>query len=41
LIQAVNVTKRFEDIVAADNVSLDVPKGTILGMVGPFTQIKL
>ena len=35
MIRAVNVTKRFEDIVAVDNISLDVPKGTILGMVGP------
>ncbi|MFW9803100.1 MAG: ABC transporter ATP-binding protein [Candidatus Thorarchaeota archaeon] len=35
MIRAVNVTKRFEDIVAIDNISLDVPKGTILGMVGP------
>jgi ABC-2 type transport system ATP-binding protein len=35
LIRAVNVTKHFEDIVAVDNISLDVPQGTILGMVGP------
>ncbi len=35
MIQAVNVTKRFEDIVAVDDISLDVPKGSILGMVGP------
>ncbi len=35
MIRAVNVTKRFEDIVAVDNVSLDVPQGSILGMVGP------
>lgn len=34
LIRAVNVTKQFEDIVAVDNVSLEVPEGTILGMVG-------
>ncbi len=35
LIRAVGVTKQFEDIVAVDNISLDVPQGTILGMVGP------
>jgi ABC-2 type transport system ATP-binding protein len=35
LIRAVNVTKHFEDIVAVDNISLDVRQGTILGMVGP------
>ena len=35
LIRAVNVTKKFEDIVACDNISLEVPRGTILGMVGP------
>ncbi|MFX1541627.1 MAG: ABC transporter ATP-binding protein [Promethearchaeota archaeon] len=35
MIRAVNVTKHFEDIVAVDNISLDVPQGTILGMVGP------
>ena len=35
MIRAVNVTKKFEDIVAVDNISLEVPKGTILGMVGP------
>ncbi len=35
MIRAVNVTKHFEDIVAVDDVSLDVAKGTILGMVGP------
>ncbi|MFX1416332.1 MAG: ABC transporter ATP-binding protein [Promethearchaeota archaeon] len=35
MIRAANVTKRFEDIVAVDNISLDIPKGTILGMVGP------
>ena len=35
MIRAVNVTKKFDDIVAVDNISLDVPKGTILGMVGP------
>jgi ABC-2 type transport system ATP-binding protein len=35
LIRAVNVTKQFEDIVAVDNISLEVLQGTILGMVGP------
>ncbi len=35
MIRAVNVTKRFEDIVAVDNISLDVSQGSILGMVGP------
>lgn len=30
-----NVTKRYDKHVAVDNVSLDVPKGTIFGMLGP------
>ena len=35
MIRAVDATKRFDDIVAVDNISLEIPKGTILGMVGP------
>jgi len=30
-----HVTKRFGDLVAVDDVSLTVPEGTILGVIGP------
>ena len=30
-----NVTKRFSEVIALDNVSLDVEQGSILGLLGP------
>lgn len=30
-----NVSKRFQDHLAVDNVSLDIPKGQIFGLLGP------
>ena len=30
-----NVTKRFSEVVALDNVSLEVEQGSILGLLGP------
>ncbi|RLI07298.1 ABC transporter ATP-binding protein [Candidatus Bathyarchaeota archaeon] len=30
-----NVTKRFEDVVAVDNVSLDIEEGELFGLLGP------
>jgi ABC-2 type transport system ATP-binding protein len=35
LIRAVNVSKRFGEVLAVDNVSLEIPSGSILGMIGP------
>lgn len=35
MIKAVNVSKRFGEVLAVDNVSLEIPDGTILGMIGP------
>ncbi|NHJ13987.1 MAG: ABC transporter ATP-binding protein [Candidatus Thorarchaeota archaeon] len=35
MIRAVNVRKEFGEIIAVDNVSLEIPEGTILGMIGP------
>lgn len=35
MIRAANVSKRFGDVLAVDNVSLEIPPGTILGMIGP------
>jgi ABC-type sugar transport system ATPase subunit len=34
LLKAVNLTKRFGGLVAVDNVSLDVNKGEVVGLVG-------
>jgi simple sugar transport system ATP-binding protein len=34
LLSIVNISKRFGDIVALDNVSLDIEKGEILGILG-------
>ena len=34
-IQATGLVKRFGDTVAVDGVSLDVPEGTVLGLLGP------
>lgn len=35
LLKIENVTKRFADHVALDNVSLSIPKGSIYGLLGP------
>ena len=35
LIKAVNVSKRFGEVLAVDDVSLEIPGGAILGMIGP------
>ncbi|MCX6752155.1 MAG: ATP-binding cassette domain-containing protein [Candidatus Nomurabacteria bacterium] len=35
LIEIKNLTKKFENFVAVDNLSLDVNKGEILGLLGP------
>lgn len=35
MIEANNLTKRFEDFLALDGLNLHVPKGSIYGLVGP------
>jgi sulfate transport system ATP-binding protein len=35
MIQVSNVTKRFGDFVALDDVTLDVPSGSLTGLLGP------
>lgn len=35
MIRALEVTKKFGEVVAVDHVTLDIPEGTILGMIGP------
>lgn len=35
IIQAENITKRFTNHVALDDVSLEIPEGTIYGLLGP------
>jgi ABC-2 type transport system ATP-binding protein len=35
IIQTENLTRRFGDLVAVDNLNLTVPKGTIFGFLGP------
>lgn len=34
-IQIKNVTKRYNDILAVDNISLDIPSGELFGLLGP------
>jgi len=34
-IQAVGLAKRYGDVIALDDVSLEVPAGTVLGLLGP------
>jgi spermidine/putrescine transport system ATP-binding protein len=34
-VSLVNVTKKFGDLVAVDNVSFDVPKGSFFSILGP------
>ncbi len=35
LIELHNITKTYGDLRALDNVSLDIPAGRIVGLVGP------
>lgn len=35
MIEAKNLTKKFGNFVAADNISLSIPKGEIFGLLGP------
>jgi ABC-2 type transport system ATP-binding protein len=35
IIKAVNVTRKFGDLVALDHLNLEIPKGEIFGLVGP------
>jgi ABC-2 type transport system ATP-binding protein len=35
VIKAVNLTRRFNDNIAVNNLSLDIPEGEIFGLVGP------
>ncbi len=35
MIDATGVTKRYQDVVALDNLDLQVPQGTVLGLLGP------
>jgi spermidine/putrescine transport system ATP-binding protein len=30
-----NVTKRFDDVVAVDDLSLEIPRGSFFAMLGP------
>ena len=34
-IQALNLNKRFEDLIAVDNISFNISKGEIVGILGP------
>lgn len=34
MIQIRNVTKRFDEICALDQISLDIPEGMIFGLLG-------
>ena len=35
MIEVRNLTKKYKDIVAVNNLSFDVKKGEILGLLGP------
>lgn len=35
VIKTVNLTKKFKDTMAVDNISLEIEKGDIYGIVGP------
>ena len=35
LLQARNITRNYGDLVALDNVSIDIPKGKVTGLIGP------
>ena len=34
MIEIQNLTKRFDKVVAVDNISLSIPEGSVLGLVG-------
>ena len=34
-VEAINLVKHFDDTVAVDDVSFEVPEGTVLGLLGP------
>jgi ABC-2 type transport system ATP-binding protein len=34
-VQATDLTRRFEDVVAVSGINMEVPSGTILGIIGP------
>ena len=34
MIEAVNVTKRFEDIVAVDHINATIRDGSVFGLIG-------
>ena len=34
-VEAINLVKHFDDTVAVDDVSFEVPQGTVLGLLGP------
>lgn len=35
MIQVKNITKKYGDFVAVDNISFDIQKGEIVGLLGP------
>jgi len=40
LVSARNVSKRFGDVRAVDDVSFDIEKGKILGLIGPTARAR-
>ena len=34
-VEAIDLVKQFDDTVAVDGVSFEVPQGSVLGMLGP------
>ena len=34
MIQALNVTKEFDNIIAVDNVTAEIINGTVFGLIG-------
>ena len=35
MLEVKNVLKRYDDLVALDNLSLDIKKGEVFGLLGP------
>ncbi len=35
LIEIINITKKFDDFVAVDDVNLNITKGSFIGLLGP------